>query len=358
MKTTMKLLVAAVLTLNFELQTFNCEAQDMHFSQFTMTPLQLDPSQAGKFGGDQRVIINYRDQWSSVTNNPFRTYGASVDMHLNKKARKDNFFGIGVTVYSDKAGDLALGTTLFNASVAYHIKLDQSSYLSAGVKGGIMQSSLSLSDLRFDSQFDGTGHNGALASGETFAQTSSSNPDFAVGLSYTWGTNTSTKVMSNNGYDGKKVNVGASVHHVSSPNYSFIKGQSDGLNLKYILHANTSFGVEGTNMAIQPSGFVQYQGGATNIVVGTFFRYNLKEKSKYSQFSNGAALSLGTHYRFGDAFIPSILIETGSFAFGVSYDFNLSGLSTASNGQGGYELSIRYINPNPFGVRKSQARFF
>jgi len=57
-------------------------------------------------------------------------------------------------------------------------------------------------------------------------------------------------------------------------------------------------------------------------------------------------------------FIPSFLIETGSFAFSISYDVNLSGLSAVSNGQGGYELSIRYVSPNPFGTKKTSVRFF
>jgi len=33
---------------------------------------------------------------------------------------------------------------------------------------------------------------------------------------------------------------------------------------------------------------------------------------------------------------------------GISYDVNVSSLKTASNGQGGIELSLRYMSPNPF----------
>lgn len=356
MKTT-TFVIATLLTLNFALQTLNCEAQDVHFSQFTMTPLHLDPSQAGKFGGDTRAIINYRNQWSSVTSNPFKTYGASFDMPFSS-GKKDNFFGGGVTVYSDKAGNLSLGTTIVNLTLAYHIKVSQASYLSAGMQVGFLQRSLNMDKIRSDNQFDGTGHNDNLASGENFANASFFAPDFAVGVSYTYGDNTTSKVVSDNGFDGKKVNVGAAVHHVVSPNYSFLDETTDNLNFRYVLHTNTSFGVGGTNMAVQPSGFIAYQQKATDVVLGSYFRYNLKEKSKYSQFSNGAAVNFGMHYRFGDAFIPSILVEMGSFAIGVSYDWNLSGLSAASSGQGGYEVSIRYVTPNPFSTRKSQARFF
>ncbi len=354
-----KFKTALVVTFYLLLSTFNSFAQDIHFSQFTMVPLQLDPSQAGKFSGDVRGIINYRNQWSSISSNPFKSYGASFDMPFNKKVRKPNFFGGGLTVYSDKAGAINLGVTVLNVSIAYHVKTTQESYLSGGVQIGFVQSSLSANNLRFGNQFDGSGHNGQLASNETFAQTSFLQPDFSVGVSYTYGTNTTAQVINDNGFGGKKINVGLAVHHVSSPTYSFVDGSSpDNLGFRYVLHTNTSFGVGGTNMAIQPSGVFMYQLGALDVIFGSYFRYNLKEKSKFTKFSNGAALSLGAHYRFGDAFIPSILIETGSLAFGVSYDFNLSGLSSVSNGQGGYEFSIRYISPNPFGTRKSRARFF
>lgn len=357
MKTTKKLLATAVVC-QMTLWSTPLNAQDMHFSQFVMTPLELDPSQAGKFRGDYRGIINYRDQWRSITSNSFRTYGLSFDMPFNKGGMRKHFFGGGITVLSDKAGVIALQTTVANVNIAYHIKVSENSYLSAGVKAGIRQSSINPANLRFDSQFDGKEHNASLPSGETFSQTSYLRPDFSVGLSYSFGTNTTSDVISNNGYTGQKMNIGFAVHHVSSPDYSYLKGGSDRLHLKYVFYTTTSFGVGGTNMAIQPSGFVQLQEGAINMVLGSYFRYTLKEQSKYTGIFKGVALSIGTHYRFGDAFIPAVLIETGSLAFGVSYDVNMSGLSKVSSGRGGYELSIRYINPNPFSNRKSQARFF
>lgn len=353
-----KILIVAAFALNFELQTLNLQAQDLHFSQFVMTPLQLDPSQAGKFRGDYRGIINYRDQWSSIMTHPFRTYGVSFDTHFNKGGGKDHFFGGGITAFSDKAGEISLSTSVVNINIAYHLKVTQSSYLSAGLKAGIRQNSMDPTNLRFDSQFDGSGHNDALPSGEVFGKTAFLKPDFSAGVSYSFGTNTTSQVISNNGYSGKKVNVGFAAHHVLSPDYSYIEGNSDWLYLKYVFYALTSFGISGTNMAVQPSGFVRYQEGATDIVIGSYFRYALKEQSKYTGVFKGAALSLGAHYRLGDAFIPSVLIETGSLAFGISYDINLSGLAKVTNGNGGLEFSIRYINPNPFSERKNQARFF
>jgi len=351
-------LLKALTVIVFNLCILSVKSQDLYFSQFTMTPLELDPSQAGKFRGDQRGIINYRDQWSSITSHPFRTYGLSFDMPFSKGGQKTHFFGGGITAWSDRAGEIALKTSVVNINIAYHLKVNQSSYLSAGLKAGIRQNSIDPTNLRFDNQFDGTGHNDALPSHEIFGETAYLKPDFSAGVSYSFGTNTTSQVMSNNGYSGKKVNVGFAAHHVSSPDYSYIEGINDRLYLKYVFYAITSFGIGGTNLAIQPSGYVLLQEGATNMVVGSYFRYSLREESKYTGVFKGAALSIGTHYHFGDAFIPALLIETGSLAFGVSYDINLSGLTKATNGNGGFEFSIKYINPNPFSTRKNQARFF
>jgi type IX secretion system PorP/SprF family membrane protein len=342
--------------------TFNANelfAQDIHFSQFMMAPLQLDPSMAGKFGGDYRGILNHRNQWSSVMNKPFVTFGGMFDMHFNQNGRKDNFFGGGISIYGDNAGTASMRTMYINLSLAYHIKLNQGQYLSAGLQGSMIQRSLNTADMRFDNQFDANlmGHNAALSNGENFGNMSFIKPGVSAGISYTFGDNSTINVVSNNGFSGRKINIGASVHHLNTPGYNFLQGGDEQLGLRYVLHTNNSFVISNTKIAIQPSGYFMLQRKATNIVLGSYFRLNLSERSKYTQIVKGAAMSLGAHYRIGDAVIAGMLMEMGSFAFGVSYDINVSGLSGVTNGRGGYEISIRYISPNPF-MTRSQARFF
>jgi hypothetical protein len=91
-----------------------------------------------------------------------------------------------------------------------------------------------------------------------------------------------------------------------------------------------------------------FQGPHTEINAGGRLRYRLKQASQFTDFVKGAAISFGGHYRFGDAAVVSTLIEFGKFALGVSYDINVSGLQQATNGQGGIEISLRFINPDPF----------
>lgn len=335
---------------------FNVYSQDIHFSQFLMSPFLQNPSFAGKFGGDYRGITNYRSQWRSATSKPFQTFGASFDMHLNQDGRKDNFFGLGLSVYTDKAGASSMQTTLVDLVISYHIKIDRQSYISAGLQAGLNQRSFDPSDLEFDSQFDGTGHNPALNSGEIFLNTSVMKPSVAAGISYSWADNQTHHVVNNNGFNGKKLNIGFSVQHFNTPTYLFVS--EDKLGMRYIGSINSSFGIDNTNLAIQPSGFISVQKKAIDAVIGSMFRYTLREQSKFTGMIKGAAISVGGHYRVSDAFISNFLLEIGSIAVGFSYDFNVSSLTPISRSRGGFELSIRYISPNPFGGAKSQARFF
>jgi hypothetical protein len=54
--------------------------QDLHFSQFMNSPLTTNPANTGFIpGGDYRVGINYRNQWSSVMLIPYKTMSAFGD---------------------------------------------------------------------------------------------------------------------------------------------------------------------------------------------------------------------------------------------------------------------------------------
>jgi len=331
--------------------------QDIHFTQFTMLPAYINPSQTGEFNGNFRAVAGYRSQWRSVTKFPYSTYGGIIDAPVKKNGQK-GFWGLGLNVFADKAGEGDLKTTSADIFIAYHIRLSQNSFLSGGLTGGILQRSINPSQLRFENQFDGKGHNPSLSSGETFAYQNFIKPSVGVGVSYAWGDDKSANVISNNNYAGKKLNIGFSVFNVSQPYYSFIKSSADKLALRYTGFLMSSFGIENTNMAIIPSVLINMQNKASEVMLGGMVRYTLREQSRYTEKLKGAALSVGGYYRWGDAFSPAMMIESGSLAFGLSYDLNVSGLKTASNGRGGFEFMIRFLNPNPFGYGKSQARFF
>ncbi len=81
-------------------------AQDIHFTQFDMTPLVINPAFTGMFDGQVRAGAIYRNQWASVTV-PYVTYGASVDLPLPIERNGDYLAG-GLQFYKDQAGDANL----------------------------------------------------------------------------------------------------------------------------------------------------------------------------------------------------------------------------------------------------------
>ena len=81
-------------------------AQDIHYSQFFNSPLNLNPALAGIFNGDGRVHANIKEQWSSVP-----VGYTSGDLGLDLKhgvGQKGHFLGYGVLLNYDRAGDLDL----------------------------------------------------------------------------------------------------------------------------------------------------------------------------------------------------------------------------------------------------------
>jgi hypothetical protein len=49
-----------------------------------------------------------------------------------------------------------------------------------------------------------------------------------------------------------------------------------------------------------------------------------------------------------DAIIPQIYLGISNFSIGMSYDINVSRLNQASNYRGGFELSLRFTNPDAY----------
>ena len=62
-------------------------AQDVHWSQWYNAPLYYNPATTGAFNGDERVNLNYKDQWRSISS-PYKTFMAQYDMPFMKKKWK------------------------------------------------------------------------------------------------------------------------------------------------------------------------------------------------------------------------------------------------------------------------------
>ncbi len=323
----------------------HCSGQDVHFSQFRMSPIFLNPSTSGAFTGDLRAHLNYKNQWASL-GNPYQTFAFSADGKLFQDKWDGSHLGLGGFAYRDMAGDAGYGSTKAKIAVSYNLALAEGQYIAAGLQGGFDQTSLNRDALKWGNQYDGTGHNPDLPSGETTLGTRSSSVDLGFGLD--WRTfSEEASVTTTKGY---WVEAGAAVHHVVRPERSLYEGGQAKLDMKYIGHVDASFGIPNTAIAILPGMMYARQGPAHEFLYGSMVRYQFKEESHFTGLKKGSALSIGVHNRLGDALIASMMLEYGKYAISLSYDVNVSELRTATNGRGGFEVSLRLLNPDPFTV--------
>jgi len=335
----------------------NLSAQDIHFSQWYNAPLQINPAASGAFNGDQRAIVNYKNQWA-FAGSPYNTIAASFDMPFLRKKWKNAFLGGGLFLYNDKAGDSQMGTTEVTLSVSGHLRINGNNWLSAGLQGGYAQYSINTSGLQWGDMYNPSG-GAPFATSDPAAKASGFGyGDFSSGLlwNYSKGEGYST---ANNAF---KFSAGVSWMHMNEPSIAFADiasinvNSKDQLYSKFMAHADVYIGIKGTNIVVRPNILFVQQGPTQEIIPGAFIRYSLLESSRYTGRKKETAISFGIQSRIQDSYIATVLFEFANYAMGLSYDINSSDLTTVSKGNGGFELSLRYINPNPF-RNVSSARF-
>lgn len=350
-----KFIVLLSLTLNFQLLTFNSTAQDIHFTMYDAMIITTNPAATGVFNGDFRGTMNYRSQWGSI-GNPYKTYAVMLDGGLFKNKWKNGYLGVGLNAFKDVAGTTNFGTTKINLALSSVLFLDDKNSASVGLMGTWAQNSMDADKLEWDAQFNGQFFDPTLGSNEQFAFENQNYFDFSAGALWAYGTG--AKTLSSQ--DEFSIKAGFAFYHVTRPDQQINFGEVDKLYSKMAFHAESHIGMSNTKIAFRPKLVTYIQGPTRQISAGFLVRYRLKEESKYTGFFRETAISFGTYYRFGDAFAPAIELEIASFALGIAYDFNTSGLTAATNGNGGPEIFIRFINPNPFASgkgTKSSARF-
>ncbi len=300
-------------------------AQDLHFSQFFEAPLIRNPALAGLFEGDVRTQLVYRNQWGSVTT-PYQT-GSLNGQYKFGVGRGDDFVTAGLQVLWDKAGTVALNTTHLLPVINYHKSLsgDKNRYLSLGFIGGWVSRRLDRSKVTTNNQYDGFEYNGSLPDGETFLS-NYSYFDAGVGMSF----NSSIGENKNNNFY-----AGLAYHHFNKPINSFYS------SLQHMPKWVASAGLRtamGELSYITLNADVSIQGPFKEWIGGAMFSRKIGDEVEPDYIIHG-----GAYLRWNDAIIPVVKLDYNPFAIAFSYDMNISQLRTASQGRGGFELSLSYM---------------
>lgn len=298
--------------------------QDIHFSQFNASPMNLNPGLAGQFDGDFRLVANHRNQWRSVTK-PYRTTGGSVDARkpLNLKN-----IGAGISMYTDKAGDSELSTLQLNLAASYLLNVSKDSLhsVSLGVQTGLTHRKINYGDLNFDAQYQNGIYNPSAGTGEAFARDSRTYLNLNLGATWMWH-------MAHR----KEITAGIALHNLNKPKQSFYNDNEITLDMRWTVHATAAWKVT-EKIDVIPSVLFMNQGPHREITLGTLGRYRIKDFPGIYR-----AVFAGWHGRTRDAGYLTAGLEYDNWRVGLSYDFNLSSLNVASNARGGFEISAIYI---------------
>lgn len=323
----------------FTLCGISLHAQDIHFSQFYQSPLNLNPALTGVMNCNKRLVVNYRNQWAAAAGaNAYNTFSASYDQKLPVGQR--DYFGVGGTLWSDVAGELNFGTTQGRFSFSFSKFMGGSrkkaNYLVAGADAGITQRRVNLSDARWPSQHDGNGRfDPSFGNPEII-----NNPQFLyadVSLGLIW---FSVLDEATNYY------VGAAMHHLNQANVSFLEQQSVSLYSRYTAHAGGQFPLT-PRVSILPGILAMIQGPHREYNGGVNFRFRMGASRTSNQY-----FQVGAWYRgasdvdgglLSDAIILNTRFEQGNYSFGFSYDWTVSTLSQAGAANGAFEFSMNYL---------------
>ncbi len=310
---------------------FMATSQDIHLSQFFEAPLWRNPALAGIFEGDVRMQGVYRTQWGSVTV-PYRTGSFNGEYKMPIGGAND-FITVGGQLMYDIAGSTDFKTTHVLPAVNYHKSLsgNKNTYLSMGFMGGWVQRSIDRSKITTNSQYDGSGYNAALDINESVVNYNKSYADASVGMSF-------NSSIGESEYDNYF--IGVAYHHFNRPNNSFYHNPSIELNPKWVYSAGVHFGITSqTYLNLQAD--YNKQGSYTETLVGGMVGFAL---AGYDLTESQYNFHVGAFMRWKDAIIPVVKLDFRPFSVAFSYDINTSALRTASQGRGGFELSISYIN--------------
>jgi type IX secretion system PorP/SprF family membrane protein len=326
--------------------SFATKAQDPHFTQFSDAPMLVNPANTGFYKGMYRFTGNFRNQWDyrfvnnnsiAAPNTGYTTFAAGFDMSISPSKKSSDKIGIGIQLLSDRAGEVTLNTTMGQINMAYWKKLDaiKNRWLSAGFSVGFEQRKIDYTNLQLPDQYNPSNPFQPLSVVSLPVNNSYLYTDIGMGVKYFASDNRK-----------RMLNIGIAIAHLNQPKNSFFFGiPSDQLYRKITFHAGTRFKIA-YKVELTPTVLIMRQGSWMEFDEGTYVRFQLTEiKSKelmaynigvWFRQANGA----GTFVQ--DAINLANKLEFNQYSIGISYDLNVSKLTSTTKLKGGVELSVSY----------------
>lgn len=316
---------------------------DKQFSMYSETKLQLNPAATGFFRAKYKFFGNFRRQWWGLSDTPIETYSASFDTRLYGDQRAGRFVGGGLVFANDISGNSEYSQINISVPLSYAMRLDKYNYLSFGLAPGYFQRSINSNNLTWSNQWDNRdGFDQTIPSGEAIFnnQFSVGRFDLAAGLYWEFSFD-----------DYIYMSLGVSGNHLTKPKINFLPTDNR-MNRTMNIHYFGNFGKEDFPLTFKPSLMWSVQKPNKPLIFGTTIDILLRGESKTTGYYNRTSLEIGGHFRMDDAVVASMMLHSGGFSMGVSYDFVVSSLQNINSVHGASEFFIYYRMGKPQGRGK------
>jgi len=319
----MKLRSTLLIAISFFINSM-VYSQDIHFTNYSYSPLYLSPAKTGSFLGSYRIGINSREQFSNFIVNPYQTFMAYADMSIAFGLKPHHWIGVGINVYADKAGDLDFQNNGVQLSLAYHFAIDPKyrTVITLGLQYGMTRRNINSGNYNSTETLSGNMNDPDIGLLENFNPTIS---DVNIGLAI-------KKWTSKKAY----FDVGISMYNLMQSKYTFSKSSlQNPINTR--LNVYGEYHIQSTRLlAIKPLLVYSRMTNFQNLFGQFNLEYRLNKKS--STFIKG-----GIGYRSGDAlqFLAGIIYK--GWDVGLAYDFTVSSAAEYTNRFGGIEIGIKKI---------------
>lgn len=316
-------------------------SQDKLLTQAFAHPVDLNPAFSGAVDGRYRVSIAYRDQWRSIVESAFTTMGVYGDLKIVPDPRKDDFFGAGFSLITDRTGLYNVNQNMLSLYGSYHKALnpDLGQYLSAGINIGIAQRNINYENIFFDDQFNGL-DDYSLGTAEDLPANNFAFFDMGVGVMY----RTDLSEYS-------AMSFGFSVDHVPGSSISFYHHSLETdeslpdakISRKFTGFASFELGAN-ESVSFLPRLIFQKQGVHQMLAAAALVKFDITDYDNQAfHFGGGIRLNQTTDagLKPSTAYLLTAY-EIKGLLIGLSHDILLTQLAAADPGKGAFELSISF----------------
>lgn len=299
-------------------------AQDMHFSQYNGSVLNLSPAMTGFFDGDYRLNGMFRNQWQAVPV-PYTTISMSAEGKINSLKTK-KIFSYGILFNNDKAGDAiyTINQIYLNGAYLFKLKKDSSLLSNIGLSFGYANNAFNYSRMTFDAQFDGLQYNSNAPTNEKLYRTYLHYWDFSIGITFKYALNQKFYFI-----------YSFSWMHLNSPIVTYYANMNSRIDRKVSNYLMVQYPIS-QKLFLLPEILFSFQGKYKEILPGLQLSYLIDNL----QDIYGRA---GLYFRTRDAVVLRLGLDYQNTFFGMSYDINTSKFVAATNSRGGFEMYVIHI---------------